>query len=220
MQDAWNWKSLWILVTGMCLAGWPTVPLPAMVICDVVFTDDNNDGPIWEGFVNTTDDSLTITSWKEQNSGTSYLITTGLPIVWPAVERTSETTSVPFDVPDNWDGTIGNNWGFLSPVSLAGMSFTNESNAVVNSTSTAVYMGWGIKDENSSLNSTTDQTHFGPVPTSVDKPTTANSAVVNIPQANVVVSACVTAVPEPSAWLYLTIVGIPFVYLRSSRFAS
>ena len=101
-----------------------------------LFNVDFNDNTAshWTGVVNTTTDTLTFTSWTE-NAGFPTLLIPSLPMVWDAVDGTGSS----FDVPDNWDGNFGTNWGFLSPVSFNSISFVN---GTYNSTFTP---GWHIQ---------------------------------------------------------------------------
>lgn len=71
-------------------------------------------GPHIKGIVDTTADTFTINSWTENAGGIAYWTASDLPRTYPAVNATGGG----FDVPDNWNGTIGNTWGFINPNSL------------------------------------------------------------------------------------------------------
>jgi|GEM_PF-3543991 len=70
-------------------------------------------GPQWEGIVDTRANTLTIETWIETPGSIEFWTPTHLPLVLPAQTASGE----PFDVPDDWDGTTGNNWGFISETS-------------------------------------------------------------------------------------------------------
>lgn len=82
----------------------------------VEFTD--LDGPQWSGLVDTTTDTATINSWIENPGGTDFWTPVNLPLTLIAVDGSGN-----YDVPDNWDGSIDNTWGFLSTAHLSGIIF-------------------------------------------------------------------------------------------------
>ena len=92
-----------------------------------LFSVDFNDydGPHWTGYIDTTNDTLTITGWTE-NPEPSWQhfwspADTSIPMIWDAVNG----SGLGYDVPDNWDGTFGTNWGFLSRVPLSEINFVD-----------------------------------------------------------------------------------------------
>lgn len=74
-------------------------------------------GPEWTGIVDSTTDALTITSWSEDPAVLpyQYFELTDFATTWNAISATGAV----YDVPDDWDMTIGTNWGFVRPVSNA-----------------------------------------------------------------------------------------------------
>jgi hypothetical protein len=66
----------------------------------------------WDGVVDTAADTLTITEWVNL-PGSPYWTLTSIPLTLPAVTSSRSR----FDVPDNWDGSIGNDWAFISTIS-------------------------------------------------------------------------------------------------------
>lgn len=71
-------------------------------------------GPNIKGIVDTTADTFTINSWTENSGGLAYWTASDLPRTYPATNASGGS----FDVPDNWNGTIDNSWGFINPNSL------------------------------------------------------------------------------------------------------
>jgi hypothetical protein len=79
---------------------------------------------------------------------------TGLPLVWPAVSNTGSA----FNIPDEWNGNLGTNWGF-PPVVLSGISFSEGS-------CTISYMkpGWNIYEIWGSITTNTGVNRVDPWP--------------------------------------------------------
>ena len=137
----------------LCLFG--SVSLANAALFDVEFYD--YDGPHWTGQINTTTDTLTINTWVESNGYLVYWAPTSasLPMVWDAVDGTGST----YDIPDDWNGNFGTNWGFLSPVVLSDMSF-NEGTCTISNMKT----GWHMKEIDGVIytNSGTDKVTLWP----------------------------------------------------------
>lgn len=122
------------------------VPFAAnATLISVEWTD--NDGPQWTGVVDTTTDSLIIQTWVEGAGDTDWW-TPSTPLTFqaylaPAFPATfAELTA--FDVADDWDGTIGANWGFLSDLTKDVITW-NEGVFTDNTSR----LGWGIAQFNS-----------------------------------------------------------------------
>lgn len=110
----------------------PTSPFP------------NAGGPLWNGFVDTDADDLTITAWSEIPGSVEFwtplwtpTITT-LPLVWPAVD----SSGAPFDVPEDFDGHINSQFAFISTVSARNMLW-NEGTFSPLVAELDFYPGWG-----------------------------------------------------------------------------
>lgn len=72
----------------------------------------SNNSAMIDGFVDTLQSTFTIVSWTNSNTSITYLwepVASQLPIVLHAFD----TNGAAYDLPSNWDGTIGNNWAFL-----------------------------------------------------------------------------------------------------------
>ncbi|NIZ62783.1 hypothetical protein DL239_17580 [Sedimentitalea sp. CY04] len=162
------------VATTFCLA-----PLTSHAATfDVAYTD--NDGPQWTGIVDSTTDTFTILSWAEGAGGIGYWTPTSasLPLLFNAVTAALD----PFDVPDDWDGTIGNNWGFLSDLIKSDIEW-QEGNFSGNNS----HLGWGISQvNNGSISSSVGESYFLYTPRS----STGNY----LSTAN---SVSVTSVPSP-----------------------
>lgn len=144
-------------------------------LIDVFFTD--LDGPQWTGSVDTSADTLTISSWTEGIGGISYWTPSSLPLVWDAKDNSGSS----FDVPDDWDGTIGSTWGYLSPDDLSAISW-NEG--TFDSGLNTVIPGWGISSLNGAINVSNDETSlsFIPITSSTSTASVADAAgIVPLP---------------------------------------
>ncbi len=60
------------------------------------------------GVVDTLADTMTLTTWAVSGGSTDHYIV-ALPNTYRAMDGTGNT----YNVPDAWDGTIGNTWAFL-----------------------------------------------------------------------------------------------------------
>ena len=114
-------------------------------LISVEWTD--NDGPQWTGVVDTTTDSLVIQTWVEGAGGFDWWTPASPPITFhaylaPLFPTTFAALSA-FDVPDNWDGTIGADWGFLSDLTKDAISW-NEGVFTGNTSR----LGWGLCQAN------------------------------------------------------------------------
>ena len=77
-------------------------------------------GPLWTGFVDTTSNTVTIETWKELPlHGSEYWVPRNLPLVWSAYDSAGKA----YDVPDTFDGTIDETWGFVSDETLRKMNW-------------------------------------------------------------------------------------------------
>ncbi|WP_368184044.1 hypothetical protein [Aestuariibius sp. HNIBRBA575] len=90
----------------------------------------------WQGVVDTTTDTFTLTSWTNILDALSEPILDQMPIVF-----TAQTTSGFFDVPDDWNGTIGNNWGFVSNSSFGEIDWVVDPNLRYEH----AQLGWGSR---------------------------------------------------------------------------
>jgi hypothetical protein len=150
-----------------------------------LFNVDFNDytGPHWTGYIDSSTDTLTITSWVE-NAGFPDFWTPTSSMAWNAVDSSGSS----YDIPDNWNGAFGINWGFLSPVALSSISF-NEGICTINNIKT----GWHIYEVDGVIMS-----NIG-----VDK-IAAWPRYSNFVQASIAESIEITANPVPlpaAAWL-------------------
>ncbi|MCA9236871.1 MAG: hypothetical protein KDA44_15450 [Planctomycetales bacterium] len=114
-----------LALLAFALVAVSSVRLSATIV-KITFFDQANvnpefaGGPLWTGFVDTTTDNLTIETWTELPlHGSEFWAPQTLPLVWPA--RTS--TGALFDVPDTFNGSIDNSFGFISDVSLQDMAW-------------------------------------------------------------------------------------------------
>jgi hypothetical protein len=160
-------------------------------------------GPRWEGIVDTGKDILTINSWVE-NSGLTEFWTphvSNFPIILNATDKDLN----PFDVPENWNGTTGDNWGFISPISNFEFAW-NEG--IPTSFFEEVFWGWGGTFQGGNF----FQSPFDPSGTrlySIQRSeTTAESSEPE--------QLVVTPVSEPSV-IVLIIVGLPFLLIKRSK---
>lgn len=94
----------------------------------------DSDGPHIVGQVDTLTDKFTINSWTENTGGVVWWSPSDLPRTYDAL-----TTTGLYDVPNNWDGTIGTDWGFINPLTLFDNSWTNGSFHAP----TLIREGWG-----------------------------------------------------------------------------
>lgn len=100
-----------------------------------VFYEDAT-GPQWEGTVDTGANTLTIETWIENPGLVEFWTPANLPLVLPAQTASGE----PFDVPDDWDGTTSNNWGFISETSNFDL---NWNEGFPDPFSKGAFLGWG-----------------------------------------------------------------------------
>jgi len=92
----------------------------------------------WTGTVDTEQDTLTIDTWLSD-----YFWNPQTPLVWNAQTRSPQSSYVlqPYDVPDDWDGTI-QNWGFISSISNY-YTIWQEGPVDEGYLQHRFYMGWG-----------------------------------------------------------------------------
>lgn len=171
-----------ILTFALCLA--PALTAQATLF-DVEYID--LDGPHWTGQVDTTTDELTILTWSENPGGSDFLFPTGLPITLLAV--TSGTGLNPFDVPDDWDGTISTSWAFVLPTPNSSISWGGGTLIPFNDVAS---FGWGgLFEVGISVTSLTEN-NLGDMPLDGGFATLSNADSVSV-----------TLVPEPSAGVLL-----------------
>lgn len=103
-------------------------------------TYNNTDTVSWTGIVDTSTDTLTLSTFAD-NPGNKPIWTPTNPtnIVFHAVLGNLAA----FDVSDTWDGAIGTTWGFLSDLTKPQINW-NEGNFVGNSSR----LGWGFGENN------------------------------------------------------------------------
>ena len=155
---------------------------------------DDPVGPHWTGVVDTTSNQLTIHTWTENAGGTVYWTPTlaSLPLVWPAVDG----AGAPYDVPDTFaTSLIDATFAFISPTTLGSMSWNEGSQPVF----TTEYPGWGGDVSDGNLYVGGDATWMCPL---LSSPSGASCVTGNV---------TVTAVPEPSAFVFLGLVGLGVV---------
>jgi len=119
-----------------------------------LFNVDYNDftGPHWTGVIDTASDKLSINTWTETAGFPDYWTPSSLPLVWDAIDSGGSI----FDVPDDWNGSLGINWGFMSPVVLSAMSF-NEGTSTINN----MKPGWHIHEINGGIQGNVGQNKMG-----------------------------------------------------------
>ncbi|MGJ8642467.1 MAG: hypothetical protein ACSHX9_03590 [Luteolibacter sp.] len=93
----------------------------------------------WIGEVDSVANTFTITQWNmldtsASNPSASIWTPTTLPLVLNAVDANGQA----FDVPDVWDGTIGSDWAFVSPIDNNGLGWNEGSYLPANNA-----LGWG-----------------------------------------------------------------------------
>ncbi|TPH19317.1 hypothetical protein [Litorilituus lipolyticus] len=113
-------------------------------LLNITFID--NDGPQWMGVVDTNTNTLIINSWLEGSGDENFWTPIG-PLVFHAYLAPSFPSTfsnlVPYDVLDNWNGTIGANWGFVSALDKSQILW-NEGVFTGNTSR----LGWGIAQFN------------------------------------------------------------------------
>lgn len=192
-----------IKLIRVSLAGFSLLILPALVepAAAALFNVDlvDNDGPHIMGYVDTTANTMTVTSWTENPGGNSFWTASNLPRTYDAVDAVGD----PFDVPDNWDGTIGNTWGFLNP--LGNMSAGWNEGTFVNDTSSD---GWGIFRVAGTNHAGTNETQWSAIPVDPNSAPTATFDAVTV-----------SPIPEPESALLL-VLGAAAGIWRARRIAS
>ncbi len=158
---------------------------------NVTFTQ--NSALQWTGVVDTATDTLSIQTWVVE--GGSYWTPSTTPLAFKAYSASSTAyTSFAnlnfYDVPDNWDGTIGSNWGFLSDLLKSSISW-NEGTFLGNNSR----LGWGISHANDgSITTGPSVNHFSYVPLGA-----YNNG--SFWADTVVISSASAPVPEPATML-------------------
>lgn len=76
----------------------------------------------WEGIVNTHTDTLKITEWNSQPNS-NFWTPESIPLELSAVTSNGD----PFDIPNQWDGNIGDDWAFISKTSNFDLSWLEGS---------------------------------------------------------------------------------------------
>jgi len=157
----------------------------------------------FEGVVDTDADTFTVETWfippqAQANEDTPWTLTS-LPSVWNAVDSTGAT----YDVPDNWDATIGLNWGFLPPGNNASLGWA-EGVPTLERT-----IGWGAGVYSSGLSTGSNELSIQALPSAAGTVRGANISHFNSSD-----SLLITAVPEPGTGAML-LVGL--LYLHLSR---
>ena len=125
------------VATAVCACLLFCSPVDAVLV-DVEFNDA--DGPHWFGTVDTANDWLVIDTWTENAGGITYWRPSpdSLPLTWPAVLPNGSS----YDVPDTFNGTISDTWGFISSQSSASMSWKSGDDDVT-FTEPDAHPGWG-----------------------------------------------------------------------------
>jgi len=167
----------------------------------------DNDGPQWEGIVDTSLNTLTINSWVEGAGGTGHWTPSAVPLIFrayatPGVGTFQFNQLLAYDISDSWDGTIGPTWGFLSDLTKMTISWNEGVFAANNSR-----LGWGMAQRNDQAivsTSFNDNTGFSFVPRS----TSSNYAT----RADTVTFRDLKTIPEPSTFAIfaLGMIGITF----------
>jgi len=157
----------------------------------------DNDGPHVFATVNTTTDSMTINTWTEIAGNFEYWTPSDLPRVYPAINSVGGT----YDVPDNWDGTIDSNWGFVNPDKLPVAGWTEGSYAAL----ALVHDGWGGRiDAGGNVSVGFDETTLQSVPWAVGNASPADLDFISV----------VEIIPEPTT---LTLAALALLPLGWSR---
>ncbi|MEH6814655.1 MAG: PEP-CTERM sorting domain-containing protein [Motiliproteus sp.] len=177
----------------------------AATLFDVTFTD--NDGPQWTGAVDSNTDSLVIQTWAEGAGGTGYWTPSTLPLSFtayqcPVFNCTFAQLNL-FDVADNWDGTIGADWGFLSDITKDNISW-NEGVFTANTSR----LGWGIAQTNSGIITSNfgTESSFSFVPFGADSNVVATADTVTVTVSS--------SVPKPAT---LALFGLALAGIGISR---
>ena len=179
------------LVLGLMLA----VPIGAgAAVFDVEFNDF--DGPHWTGQVDTTTDTLTIQTWVENPGLPDVFSPASLPLTLDAL--TINGVGGPFDVPDNWDGTISTTWGFIFGAPNASIVWNEGTPTPFHNTTR---FGWGgLADGGVPLFSAWTHLSMGDVPGS--SPTTNSFLRADT------VTVTEVVIPAPAAgWMGLVLLG-------------
>ncbi len=152
-----------------------------------VFHIDFNDfdGVHFTARVDTGTDQLTFLTWEENPGGNTHFVPvlSGM-LPWVAVDD----TMAPFDVPDDWDGTIGSNWGFLAQQNRDQITWQNGPAGNPQSTP-----GWGIAII-PPFSANFDETQLNAIPVSASNATQSVADVVTV-----------AAVPEPSMFAFCVV---------------
>jgi hypothetical protein len=169
-------------------------------IMDVVYTGQAG-YPDWTGQVDTIADTLTINTWVTNNTGQTFMTPNVLPWTWNAAYS---GTGLPYDVPNDFDGSDMVGWGFLSP----------DRNDVPGlwdavSTSTA-FCGWGLGHipPGNYLDSGSNSVRY--IPVGFGSASSAWSASVTVTP---------VLVPEPSSLAFLGIGALGIAGRRRKRTA-
>ncbi len=160
----------------------------------------DNDGPHISGQVDTSLDILTVTSWTENAGGTAFWTPSTLSRTYSAIDFFMS----PFDVPDNWNGTIGTNWGFLNNNDL---NATGWNEGTFMSPGIVIFDGWGASQLQGSLSTFQTEMRWDLIPT-------GNSSFANAQFDTVSVSL----IPEPGSLSMFALSGFAgLALLRRKR---
>ncbi len=123
------------------------------------------DGPRWTGLVDTDTNDLFIQSWTENPGGVEFWTPQSLQFL----NLKTDLGNDPFDILDDWDGTIDDTWGFITFFSNSDRTW-NEGNF----TNLSPILGWGALINDSVIDTTGTEMVLRNVPTG---PTTVADAV-------------------------------------------
>ena len=107
------------------------------------------DDPFIGGYVDTTEDALFITAFEDRVIGNDSRIDSLIPDfsqtsvfpnnAWKLSAYTEDGKR--YDLPDNWDGSVGDQWGFVSEITVSEMPYINGTSPGFRSFD--IYSGFG-----------------------------------------------------------------------------